>query len=44
MTLMAGSMGTDVNSAFTSYEMMHSSEINLVVFICSAKSWVLWTL
>ena len=38
MILMDGSMGTVVNSAFTSYEVMHSSGINLMVFICSEKS------
>ena len=31
MIFMAGSMGTDVNSAFTSYEMMHSSGSSFMV-------------
>ena len=40
MILMDGSMGTEVNSAFTSYEVMHSSGISLMVFSCSAKGYV----
>ena len=44
IVFMAGSMGTDVNRALTSYEMMHSSGSSFMVFICSANSWVLWTL
>ena len=44
MMLMAGSMGTDVNSTFTSYDMMYSSCCSWMHFICCMKSQVFWTL
>ena len=37
----AGSAGTEVNKAVTSYELRHSPGSN-VTFFCSAKSRVLW--
>ena len=42
MTFTAGSIGTDVNSAFTSYDIMTSSEASLMLFRSSRKSWLLW--
>ena len=38
MMLMAGSMGTDVNSAETSYKVIHSFAWRVIPFICSIKS------
>ena len=40
----AGPNGTEVNRAVTSYELSHSTAINVTLFACSTKSWVLWML
>ena len=37
----AGFIGTDVNSALTSYETITSSGPNVMAFRCSMKSWLL---
>ena len=38
MMVMADSMGTDVKSAETSYEVIHSVACNLIPLICCTKS------
>ena len=38
----AGSTGTEVNKAVTSYDLRHSPGINITLLTCSTKSWVLW--
>ena len=38
LMLIAGSMGTDVNSAEISYEVIHSLVWRVIPFICSTKS------
>ena len=38
----AGSTGTEVNRAVTSYGLRHSPGINVTLFAFSMKSWVLW--
>ena len=38
----AGSMGSDVNRADTSYELRHSPGAKVMCLTCSTKSWVLF--
>ena len=38
----AGSIGTEVNGAVTSYELRHSPGSNVTLLACLTKSWVLW--
>ena len=38
----AGSTGTQVNRAVTSYELRHSPGISVTLLACATKSWVLW--
>ena len=42
MILRTGSIGTIVNSVFTSYDLTHSSSLSLISLICYVKSLVLW--
>ena len=43
MVLMAGWIGTEVKSAFTSKDIIHWSSCSLMSFICWIKSCLLWT-
>ena len=43
MMLMAGSIGMDVKSVLTSYDMIHSSGLILISFMLSRKSLLFWT-
>ena len=43
MILIAGSIGIDVKSALTSYDIMHSSGFILMFFMLSKKSLLFWT-
>ena len=43
MMLIAGSIGIDVKSALTSYDIMHSPGFIMAPFMLSMKSLVFWT-